>query len=148
MVTFNKSLINYIEYIYGQIDEDQQYSLFGMGNTRRQVEIINIDKLLFHYFLTYCKESGKKISFAKQEQEMQVWQRCIHELKKRFDDIKLLDMRYLGFLKKEVLWIKACNFMDLEVYQTADRLGRTGSKNAEGPGYAIFRILLWLHWSI
>lgn len=133
MVTFNKSLINYIEYIYSQVDEDGQYSLFGGGNTRKQVEIVNIDKLLFSYFLARCKENKRRLSFVRPEQEQQIWQKCIYELKKRFDDVKLLNMKYLGFLKKEILWIKACNFMDLEVYQTADRLGRTGSKSVDGP---------------
>ena len=133
MVTFNKSLINYIEYIYSQVDEDGQYSLFGGGNARKQVEIVNIDKLLFSYFLARCKENKRRLSFVRPEQEQQIWQKCIYELKKRFDDVKLLNMKYLGFLKKEILWIKACNFMDLEVYQTADRLGRTGSKSVDGP---------------
>jgi len=133
MVTFNKSLINYIEYIYGQIHEDEQYTLFCAGNARSQVEIINIDRLLFQYFRAYCKENRLNMSFVRPEQEQMIWQKCIYELKKRFDNVKLLDIKYLGFLKKEILWIKACNFIDLEVYQTADRLGRTGSKSMEGP---------------
>lgn len=133
MVTFNKSLTNYIEYIYSQIDEDEQYSLFGEKDKDNHIKITNIDKLLFYYFLEYCKENKKKLTFVKSEQEQFIWQKCIYELKKSFDDVNILNIKYLGFLKKEISWIKACNFIDVEAYQTADRLGRTGTKGAEGP---------------
>lgn len=133
MVTYNKSLTNYIEYIYSQIDEDEQYSLFEATDKQKQVKITNIDKLLYYYFLSYCKENQKKLTFVKPAQEQVIWQKCIYELKKTFEDVKILNPKYLGFLKKEISWIKACNYIDAETYQTADRLGRTGSKGTEGP---------------
>ena len=55
MVTFNKSLTYYIEYIYGQIDEEEQYHLFDAGDKNKQVKITNIDKLLYHF----CRMYGK-----------------------------------------------------------------------------------------
>lgn len=134
MITFNKSLTHYIEYIYSQIDEDDQYSLFGPKDKNENVKITNIDKLLFFYFRAYCKENRKNLNFVRPDQEQLIWQKCIYELKKNFDDVKILNTKYLGFLKKEVAWIKACNYMDVEAYQTADRLGRTGTKGVgEGP---------------
>ena len=51
-----------------------------------------------------------------------------------FGDVKILDAKYLGFLKNEIAWIKACNYVEYESYQSADRIGRMGSKGSnEGP---------------
>lgn len=133
MVTFNKSLTYYIEYIYGQIDEEEQYRLFDAGDKNKQVKITNIDKLLYHFFLMYSKENKKKLTFARAEQESVILKECIGALRKKFSDVNILNIRFLGFLKKEIAWIKACNFTELQVYQTADRLGRTGAKGVEGP---------------
>ena len=47
MVTYNKSLTNYIEYIYDQIDKDDQYGLFDKTELQKNVKITNIDKLLY-----------------------------------------------------------------------------------------------------
>ncbi|MDO5415782.1 MAG: transcriptional repressor LexA [Lachnospiraceae bacterium] len=132
MVTFNKSLTNYIEYIYEQIEEDEQYSLFDSKDKKENVRITNIDKLLFGYFRAFCKENKRKLEFASSQQEIHIWERCIFELRKSFDNVKILNMKYLGFLKKEISWIKACNLIDVEAYQVADRLGRTGS-GGDGP---------------
>lgn len=134
MVTFNKSLINYIDYIYGQMEEDEQYSLFKTKDKNQYVTITNIDKLLYEYFREYCRENNKKLTFVKPQQENIILQKCIYKLQKSFEDVKILDIKNLGFLKKEISWMKACNFVDLEVYQNVDRLGRTGSRNnSEGP---------------
>lgn len=133
MVTFNKSLTNYIEYIYSQIDDDEQYGLFRIQDKNKNVKITNIDKLLFQYFRLYCNEHKKNLTLAKPDQESSIYKKCIYELKKTFDDVNILNAKYLGFLKNEISWIKACNFIEAETYQTADRLGRTGSKGTEGP---------------
>lgn len=133
MVTFNKSLTYYIEYIYSQIDEEEQYSLFDEKDKSKQVEITNIDKLLYQFFLSYCREKKKKLTFVRAEQERMIWQKCIYELQKKFSDVNILHIKYLGFLKKEIEWIKACNFINDGAYQTADRLGRTGARGVEGP---------------
>ena len=58
MVTYNKSLTNYIEYIYGQIDKDDQYGLFDKTELQKNVKITNIDKLLYSYFRAFL--SGKR----------------------------------------------------------------------------------------
>lgn len=133
MVTFNKSLTNYIEYIYSQIDEEEQYRLFAPEDENKQVKITNIDKLLYHFFLMYGKENKQKLCFAREEQERIILQKCIYELRKKFSDINILHIKFMGFLRKEIAWIKACNFTEMQAYQTADRLGRTGAKGMEGP---------------
>ena len=113
MVTFNKSLINYIDYIYGQMEEDEQYSLFKTKDKNQYVTITNIDKLLYEYFREYCRENNKKLTFVKPQQENIILQKCIYKLQKSFEDVKILDIKNLGFLKKEISGMKASNFVDL-----------------------------------
>lgn len=134
MVTYNKSLTNYIEYIYSQIDEEDQYGLFDKLDIQKNVKITNIDKLLFSYFKAFCKENQKQLQLISKQKENEIWQRSLNSVKKTFGDIKILDSKYLGFLKNEIAWMKACNYVEYESYQSADRIGRTGSKgNNEGP---------------
>ena len=61
---------------------------------------------------------------------MKIWQKSLSNVKKTFGDVKILDAKYLGFLKNEIAWIKACNYVEYESYQSADRIGRMGSKEA------------------
>lgn len=42
MVTFNKNLTNYIEYICSQIDDDEQYGLFRIQDKNENVKITTI----------------------------------------------------------------------------------------------------------
>ena len=134
MVTYNKSLTNYIEYIYGQIDKDDQYGLFDKTELQKNVKITNIDKLLYSYFRAFCQEKGKLLQIVHGQKEIEIRQRSLSSVKKTFEDVKILDAKYLGFLKNEIAWIKACNYVEYESYQSADRIGRMGSKgNNEGP---------------
>lgn len=134
MVTYNKSLTNYIEYIYGQIDKDDQYGLFDKTELQKNVKITNIDKLLYSYFRAFCQEKGKLLQIVQGQKEIEIWQKSLSNVKKTFGDVKILDAKYLGFLKNEIAWIKACNYVEYESYQSADRIGRMGSKGSnEGP---------------
>ena len=134
MVTYNKSLTNYIEYIYSQIDKDDQYGLFDKTELQKNVKITNIDKLLYSYFRAFCQEKGKLLQIVQGQKEIEIWQKSLSNVKKTFGDVKILDAKYLGFLKNEIAWIKACNYVEYESYQSADRIGRMGSKGSnEGP---------------
>ena len=134
MVTYNKSLINYIEYIYTNIEKEEQISLFARDTIEDRVFIRNIDKLIHNYFVQFCREEGEFYTIAKFQQENEILQECIWQLQKSFPEVKVLDGKFLGFSKKEIQWIKSCNYMELEEYQNVDRIGRTGSRNNEnGP---------------
>lgn len=88
MVTYNKSLTNYIEYIYSQIDEEDQYGLFDKLDIQKNVKITNIDKLLFSYFKAFCKENQKQLQLISKQKENEIWQRSLNSVK-----------RLLGILK-------------------------------------------------
>lgn len=129
MVTFNKSLIDYIDYIYSEIEEDIQIQTFAK---KEKLDIINIDKIIFNYFCQSSREKHIKLKIALEPEINAVYHKCISELSQIYKEIKLLDSKYLGFLKKEIGWIKACGINKLEQYQVVDRLGRMSSKSAKG----------------
>lgn len=73
MVTYNKSLTNYIEYIYGQIDKDDQYGLFDKTELQKNVKITNIDKLLYSYFLIlehFVRKKGSCFKLSKDKKKL------------------------------------------------------------------------------
>ena len=135
MVTYNKSLIQYISHIFKSIDDNKQVSMFEDDKKRNEkVHIVNIDKLIHIYFLKSNKEKGIEKSSIQPKAKRELINKCIFSLKKLYPDVKLLDTYYSDFLMKEIEWIKACNYMELEVYQSVDRIGRTSSNNSgEGP---------------
>lgn len=82
MVTYNKSLTNYIEYIYGQIDKDDQYGLFDKTELQKNVKITNIDKLLYSYFRAFCQEKGKLLQIVQGQKEIEIWQKSLSNVKR------------------------------------------------------------------
>ena len=49
---------------------------------------------------------------------------CIAEMQKVYPAVNLIDQKNKKFLLDEIDWIKACNYMEPEEYQNADRVGR------------------------
>lgn len=63
MVTYNKSLLNYIKYVYDKVQEEQEFeriSLFEIDNSK--LDIKNIDALMFSYFRQYCLENNLNLT--------------------------------------------------------------------------------------
>ena len=58
---------------------------------------------------------------------------AIIKVKEKYEDVKALNIKNLIFIKEEICWIKACNYMNIEEYQSVDRLGRTVHNNGDGP---------------
>lgn len=132
MVTFNKSLTKYINYIYNAIPEESQLTLFPSENEKKKLTIVNIDKVLYTYYSKYNSEHKLNLQPASDEQLKVILQQCIAEIKKAYPDIKLMDYAYTQFLRSEIIWMKCCDYMELEEYQRIDRIGRTSS-TSEGP---------------
>lgn len=153
LLTYTKTLAKYIQYLYDKIDEEDKMdflTLFGAGNDR--VEIDTVDALIYKYFSSYNSKQQLHLTINSDNHiRYQVIQYCIHELQKEIPDVPLLDQKYATFLLHEIDWIKACHYLELEEYQTADRLGRTIKIQAEeGPQklpknsrvrYAIFELM-------
>lgn len=60
----------YIEYIYGQIDKDDQYGLFDKTELQKNVKITNIDKLLYSYFRAFCQEKGSCFKLSRDKKKL------------------------------------------------------------------------------
>lgn len=138
MVTYNKSLVNYVKYIYEEIkkhNKEQNIQIdFYQSDIEDKTKISTIDSLMFRYFVEYKKEkNANEIRVAKPQEQQNALVNAIIKLKEKYPDIKLLDTKNLMFLKEEITWIKSCNYMDIESYQTIDRLGRTVTNNSDGP---------------
>lgn len=137
MVTYNKSLSRYVSYIYKDVKENTkvQGSFFNMSDEDEKLDIKNIDSLMFCYFSEYKKENNINISIASSFETQKALKDAIISIAKRYDNkLFILDEKYYSFYKEEIMWIKACDFMELEVYQSIDRIGRTiVSKNNDGP---------------
>lgn len=132
MVTYNKSLMNYIKYIYGKIDREQREENPVLFNNNATVDIVNIDKIMFRYFMEYCNENKVKYKILSNgSKRRSILQQCILLIKKSYSDVKIMDVSNSNFLNEEIEWIKACNYMDLETYQQVERLGRMSNKNMQ-----------------
>lgn len=132
IVTYNKTLLKYLQYQYDEIEESPS----NLFQSDRRIEIVNIDKLMFKYFYLYQRRHGIKLKIASGGNINAAIQRAISRVQKDFSDVSFLMSNPLGFLKDEIEWIKACDIPDLETYQEIDRIGRSegGSGNPQKLG--------------
>ncbi|MBK1809491.1 repressor LexA [Clostridium sp. YIM B02505] len=135
MVTYNKSLISYIKYVYEKVQKDreeEQLSLFQSDN--KKVDIKNIDSLMYAYFKEYCKSNKLNLEVeGKRNNLVNHIIKAMAEVKKEAVEVKFLEPNYLPFIMEEIGWIKACKYLHIEEYQEADRLGRMSAQKADGP---------------
>ena len=125
LVTFNKTLLKYIQYQYDHLENQAEHSLQNLFQTDTSVTIENIDKLMFAYFLKYQKRHKVRYKIAPQPKMRQLVQRAILEVQEKYHDIKVISLKNSHFLLDEIDWIKACDIPDLATYQTIDRIGRS-----------------------
>lgn len=134
MVTYNKSLINYIKYVYEKVEKEREYekiSIFEIDNSK--LDIKNIDALMYLYFMEYCKEKKIKLELVNNRDVTNIMINAMAEARKLYPDVKILDQRYYNFVIEEVTWIKACKYLNEEEYQSTDRLGRMANQSGDTP---------------
>ena len=126
-VTFNKTLTHYVSFLHRQITGLQRRSI-------KQLEIKTIDSVIHDYFRAWSrKHPGKYRLGLSQRDCYQIIAEGVDELKPEFPGIRVLDKRNKSFLYEEIRWIKACNYMTLQEYQEADRLGVRKGEAEERP---------------
>ncbi|QGU94450.1 repressor LexA [Clostridium bovifaecis] len=136
MVTFNKTLINYLEHLYKKVEnEEQQMSLYSlMSGEKERVHLKNIDKIIYAYFQEYKKENKLKYNLtADKKITVNTLKRSMAKISKKYPEEDIFEQTNVQFLMDEIDWIKSCNYMNLEEYQNVDRIGRTSQKNIQGP---------------
>ncbi|MGL4345704.1 MAG: S24 family peptidase [Cellulosilyticaceae bacterium] len=131
VVSYNKALSEYMNYLYEQMEDGENLSLFDGEKSQGQVEIKTIDSIMAGYFGKYCKAKGIRM---KMEWELpySVMNKALGKLREKYPDEGILKADKTKFLREEIKWIKGCDYVNLEVYQQADRIGR-GSAKTEGP---------------
>lgn len=134
MATYNKSLTKYVEHIYKAIEENEEFqmNLFG-DDYKTKLDIKTIDSLMYYYFSIYKKENRLKLELVNGQNAQEFMIQSINEAKKKYADLKIVDPRYLQFIKEEIMWIKSCNYYDIDEYQNVDRIGRVTKANSDGP---------------
>lgn len=129
LVTYNKTLLNFIQHQFNQLEEETEYTSF-LREHEADITITTIDKLMFHYFKKRSARLNVTLKpLTNRRQLLKILNQAIYEMKDRFKDVSILSPKYQNFLLEEIQWIKACDINDVEVYQDIDRIGRaTGSK--------------------
>lgn len=124
LVTYNKTLVNYMNYIYSKIEKNYRESypsLFELP--KKKVKITTIDSLIYPYYLKVAKKEEKNYSTViGNAEKLNIVSEYIEKLSKDFKDVSLLKVENSKFLFDEINWIKSCNYSE-EEYQSADRIG-------------------------
>ncbi|KYH34338.1 LexA repressor [Clostridium tepidiprofundi DSM 19306] len=133
-ITYNKTLVNYISHIYANIKKDaDEYGNFLSQNNVKP-EICTIDSIMYHYFKRFKENSKYKYNITWDNSlKNSILKQSIVELQKKYSDVKLLDIVNTKFLSDEIDWIKSCNYMEFDEYQSVDRIGRMSNNKSEGP---------------
>ncbi len=124
LVTFNKTLLNYIKYLYNKVENEDDSQTNFWGNQNKGAEITTIDSLMYKYFLQYQKNNHIDLKIADKTIEFQTMIQAINQISEKYPSMKVLSPKNCYFLLDEVSWIKACNIIDVETYQSIDRIGR------------------------
>lgn len=124
LLTFNKTLLNYIKYQYNKIEDQEQLEFEFFINKDKEVEISTIDGLMYKYFSQNQKRNRLNYKISDRQIEFNSMNQAIDEVLKNYSDIKILSHKNSFFLMDEIHWIKSCNIEDMDTYQNIDRIGR------------------------
>ena len=136
VITYNKSLINYIKYIYEEIERNKENEQLTLGiyesGDKDKLYIETIDDMMFRYFTSYIKdEKLEKLRIATERQITKAMEEAIKVVKEEYEKVNVLDTKNLSFIIEEIRWMKSCHYTDIEDYQTVDRIGRISNNNVE-----------------
>ncbi len=132
MITFNKTLKNYIEHLYGKVENsDEQISMNELQKNSGKVEIMTIDKLIFKYYQKSCKNIHRKLLTT--SEKYFYYSKAISIVSKEYDNLHIINPSNINFIMGEVEWINACVIESEEEYQTIDRIGRATNVSENSP---------------
>ncbi|WP_297712379.1 3'-5' exonuclease [Clostridium sp.] len=135
VITYNKSLINYVKYIYEEIERNKEEEQLSLGiyesGDKDKLYIETIDNIMFKYFILNTK--NEKLKIANDKQVTKALLDAIMKIRENYKKINVLDQKNLTFIKEEIRWMKSCNYTDIEEYQNVDRIGRISNNNIESP---------------
>lgn len=133
MIAQNDSHLQYIKEILNKTEEESQIELITLfSNQRDKVKLETIDSIIYSYFLKYKRNYRFNGELISNNDKQNIIIECIKEINKSYKAVKILDHKYVNFFIDEINWIKDCNYVELNAYQNADRVGRK-VKKGEGP---------------
>ncbi|WAM36267.1 transcriptional repressor LexA [Caldicellulosiruptor acetigenus] len=134
MVTFNKTLVNYLKYLYNKL-EDAYISFDALVNDNKdKVKIASIDSIIYGFFQEYKEYSGEKLEIVNNKAtKYNFLNQAIVKIKEKYPKVQYIDLSFANFLLDEIEWIKSCNIRELEEYQSTDRIGRTVQNQKDIP---------------
>lgn len=150
VLTFNRTLLNFIKYQYDKVEDDQLSFEGFFGKSSDRVKISTVDSMMFSSFRKYCNIHNLKYEIASVKESTTELQKTISQLKSQYPNVKILNTKFTSFLLSEVEWIKASDITDLAEYQLIDRKGRSSgqrgmpqklTKNSE-TREAIFKLMV------
>lgn len=124
LLTYNKTLLNYIKYQYQKLEDAEKEQLEMWLKRNDNVYITTIDSLMYKYFQYYQKRCETAYKPSTNIEERRFILKAIDLVKDKYPSCKILSPKNSNFLLDEVMWIQACNIDDEETYQTIDRIGR------------------------
>lgn len=122
LVTFNKTLLNYIQYQYDKVEDEEDYQQNFFQKDNKKVTITNVDSLMNGYYWRQGRK--RKLNYVSNSKEYEIMRRAIFEVKENFSEVKFLTPKLSAFLLDEIGWIKSCGIEDIDDYQVIDRIGR------------------------
>ncbi|MEK5217168.1 transcriptional repressor LexA [Psychrobacillus sp. FSL H8-0487] len=124
LVTYNKTLLQYIKYQYHKLADEEGDQLVGLFSSESEVKIINIDSIMYKYFSFYIRRMNLSLQPSNKILERKIMIKAIHKIQQQYSKSKILSPKNSDFLLDEVTWINACQIEDVETYQQMDRIGR------------------------
>ena len=132
MVTFNRTLLSYIKYLYEKVENpDDQIGIAELMNNNDKVEIKTIDSIIYAHYKKATR--ANEINIASQADTYRIMARAVQILLEDKNTHKIIDLKNVKFLIDEIEWIDACLIDTLEDYQVADRMGRSSSTSDNSP---------------
>lgn len=123
LVTFNKTLRNYIKYLYEKVENhDDQISIGELLNNEGKVDIKTIDSIVYSYYRKCF--SDNKFKVATNNDKFSLMSKAIQLLAEKDHASRIINHKNASFLIDEIEWIDACLIETIEEYQQVDRIGR------------------------
>ena len=98
LVTFNKTLLNYIKYQYNKVEDEEQYQADFFDNTNKEVNITTIDSMMYKYFVKYQRNNSKNYKIADASIQFRAMIQAINMISDRYPGIKMLTPKNANFL--------------------------------------------------
>ncbi|WP_160687128.1 transcriptional repressor LexA [Clostridium sp. C2-6-12] len=122
--------IKKIAFIYENIEQEKyhQSSFFDTDNSDK-LEMNLLTSLVTYYFNQYNNTHKKKFDVASYDEIENELKNAISVIRENYSKkkIKILNSEFFDFIKEEIIWIKACNYLKLEEYQNAYRPSRVSN---------------------